>query len=387
MNNQGRNDFGLYDRSERMPSSNANRIDANNFAHKTSRAERRNAIRKRKIKKFIAIVLTLVSSFLLISFGCIFTYIKLLVSPDEQQNIYNIMTNSVNNSMDLSLPSLGKSRMTILLAGVDEGGDRTDVLMLATVDKKTYQVDLISLPRDIRITVPDDVIEKYNKIAKFKLSSGQKIKLTEFNYYVSCFTDKSMPYVVRLIEDLLGVDIDYYAKIDTKSFVSVIDAIGGVEYDVPCRMYYNPPDQDLYINLYPGLQTLTGKQAEALVRDRYDYVNGDFGRMETQQKFLKAVFEQVMDNVSLSNLPALAKTFLKYVETDFKLVDIPSAINIATNVSVNNINTHTVPVRAANISGISYQLIELAETEALIDSIWNPEKQTSAKEENTWGAY
>ncbi|MCQ2978346.1 MAG: LCP family protein [Clostridia bacterium] len=386
MSNQGRNDFGLY---ERVPSYNSptfsNRNEDEREYRKQSRKDRRNAIRKRKIKKFVTIVATLVTSFLLISFGCIFAFIKLMVSEDEQKNIYNLMTNSMNDAMDISIPSIGKSRITVLLAGVDEEGLRTDVLMLGTVNRKTNQVDLISIPRDTRITIPNDIVEKYNKVAKYKLAKGDKCKITEYNTYLAAFEDNTMPDLTNYIAELLEIQIDYYAKIDTKSFIEVIDAIGGVEYDVPTRMYYNPPDQDLYINLYPGVQTLTGKQAEALVRDRYDHPNGDFGRMETQQKFLKCCFEQIMDKVSLTNLPALAKTFLKYVDTNFKVSDIPTAISVATNIKVDNFSMHTIPVRSANIAGISYQLLEISETDELIQSIWYPEK--NAKEENTWGAY
>ena len=107
--------------------------------------------------------------------------------------------------------------------------------------------------------------------------------------------------------------------------------------------------------------------------------------METQQQFLKCVFEQVMEKVSLTNLPALAKTFLKHVDTNFKISDIPTAIGVATNIKVDNINTHTLPVRSANIGGISYQLLEISQSDDMINSIWYPER--SNKEENTWGAY
>ncbi|MCQ2910976.1 MAG: LCP family protein, partial [Clostridia bacterium] len=271
MSNQGRNDYGLYDR---MPSYNSTSYDSYAYereSRKQSRKERRNAIRKRKIKKFMAIVITLVSSFLLISFGVIFAFIKLVISEDEQKNIYNLMTNSMNDAMDISLPSIGKSRLTVLMAGVDEAGLRTDVLMLGTVDRKNNIVDLVSIPRDTRVTIPNDVVDKYNKVAKWKIDKGAKCKITEYNSYLAAYEDNTMPDLTNYIAEMLGISIDYYAKIDTKSFVEVIDAIGGVEYDVPTRMYYNPPDQDLYINLYPGVQTLTGKQAEALVRDRYDH--------------------------------------------------------------------------------------------------------------------
>lgn len=397
MSNQGRNDFGLYDRNtntnvnKSVYASSSDRVSEgytnDRQRVREERKSRRSAIRKRKIKKFIAIVLTLVSSFLLVSFGLIFTYIKLMVSPEEQENIYNLMTNSMNSAMEIELPSFAKTRITALLVGVDEEGSRTDTMMIATVNRKTNRVDLISIPRDTRITVPDDIITKYNKQTGYKYQKGWKIKLNEYNAYVSVLKDYSMDYLVELLEDMLNISIDYYAKIDTEAFREVIDELGGIEYNVPVNMYYNDPTQNLLINLKAGRQTLTGKQAEGLVRMRHCYINEDYGRMETQQNFLKEVFKQVMKKVSVTNLPALARTVFKYVETDFKIGDIPTAISIAINVDADLIKTHTIPSRPAEIGGISYVLHDQAETEKLIESIWYPEKYEAEKEVIKWGEY
>lgn len=189
-----------------------------------------------------------------------------------------------------------------------------------------------------------------------------------------------MDYLVEEIESLLSIDIDYYAKIDTEAFVEVIDSLGGIDYNVPTRMYYVDPDQNLRIDLQPGMQHLSGKEAEGLVRMRHCYIDEDYGRMDTQKQFLIAVFDQVLDKVSITNLPALIKTMFTYVDTNFKVTDIPMAVSVLSSMDTNNIKTHTIPSRPADIGGISYVIHDQAGTDELIYSIWYPERTDNTKE-------
>lgn len=116
---------------------------------------------------------------------------------------------------------------------------------------------------------------------------------------------------VLQIEDLLGINIDHYVKIDLDAFRKIVDTVGGVEVDVPQDMDYEDPVQDLYIHLDAGLQTLNGEQAEQLVRFR-KYPTGDEGRIEVQQLFLKALAEKVLSSESiLKNRRSIFPFFIK----------------------------------------------------------------------------
>ena len=82
---------------------------------------------------------------------------------------------------------------------------------------------------------------------------------------------------------MLGFEVDGYVEVNLEAFVEIIDLMGGVTFDVPQRMYYSDPSQNLYIDLYPGEQTLTGDQAIGVVRYRSGYAAGDIRRTEVQR--------------------------------------------------------------------------------------------------------
>jgi LCP family protein required for cell wall assembly len=152
-------------------------------------------------------------------------------------------------------------------------------------------------------------------------------------------------FCVKQLEELFGIQIPYYVKVDLAAFRDVVDAIGGVEFDVPQRMYYKDPGQKLNIDLYPGLQTLDGEQAEGLVRYRKSdplkpispgYAMGDLHRVEIQQEFLKAFISQAMRKEALLKDPlALAQTVASYVKTNFTAIDagkyLPSLLKLTSS--------------------------------------------------------
>lgn len=121
---------------------------------------------------------------------------------------------------------------------------------------------------------------------------------------------------------MLGVPVDFYVSVDLKGFITLIDQIDGVDFDVPEDMDYDDPYQDLHIHFKKGLQHLNGQQAMEVVRFRHNNDNTgyggqqDLGRIGTQQAFLKTVAQKLM---KLENVPAMAETFLKYVKTDLTL--------------------------------------------------------------------
>ena len=92
-----------------------------------------------------------------------------------------------------------------------------------------------------------------------------------------------MDRMLEGIRDLLGFDVDVYAAVDLEAFVELINAIGGVDYDVPVDMHYTDPAQGLVIDLDAGPQHLTGEQAVGVMRFRSGYVTADIGRIDTPQ--------------------------------------------------------------------------------------------------------
>lgn len=190
-----------------------------------------------------------------------------------------------------------KGVYTCLLLGVaDMGG--SDTIMLGVFDTKAKTASLISIPRDTVIYSGG----KYRKINS-TYAGGEEA-------------------VATAVRDLLGVPVDYYVSVNLKAFSSIVDQIGGVWFDVPVRMDYRDPLQDLVIDIQPGYQLLDGKKAEGVMRCRNCYVNADIGRTATQRAFLTALAKQAITPSNVTNVTSLINTFSQYVSSDMPLSDM-----------------------------------------------------------------
>ena len=148
----------------------------------------------------------------------------------------------------------------------------------------------------------------------------------------------------------------------------LVDAIGGVEFDVPIDMNYDDPTQNLHIHLSAGLQDIDGDKAMQLLRwrknsDAYGnvyggYPNGDLGRIETQQAFLKAVIEKCLNSISLGTIPKMAQIFLDNVDTNGSLTVNNLAWfakeAIVGGLSMENVHFMTLPNRGASVYSRTY---------------------------------
>lgn len=167
-----------------------------------------------------------------------------------------------------------KDKSTIMIMGVDERDDdvgRSDTLMVAAIDPKKNQASLLSVPRDTRVKIKGHGFDKIN--AAYAYGHEQLSQDT--------------------IEHLLGIKIDHYIIINTKSFKKIIDAIGGIDIDVPKRMHYEDPwddDGGLVIDFKPGKQHMDG--AKAITYVRYRDEEGDIGRIKRQQAFVQACLDK-----------------------------------------------------------------------------------------------
>ena len=190
---------------------------------------------------------------------------------------------------------------TILLAGTDESGDRTDTIMLLNINRSEGRISLMSIPRDTRVN------SSY---------SPQKINAA---YGMNGGGEEGMDALMDYVGECIGFRPDGYVLVELDVFIDLVDLFGGVEFDVPMDMYYEDPTQDLYINLQKGLQTLNGNQAMGLVRYRYGYADADIGRVSVQRDFIMAALSQW---ASLKNIPKL-----------------PQALNLILDNSVTDLNT------------------------------------------------
>ena len=209
---------------------------------------------------------------------------------------------------------------TILVSGCDDGNGNSDTNILLAVDAENGYIHGVSIARDTK-AVWDGKNHKIN--AAF--GSGGVEKLAE------------------VIGDQLGIPVDFTVSVDLKGFVALVDAIGGVDFDVPVDMNYEDPYQDLYIHFSAGMQHLTGEEALKVVRCRSVYATQDIGRMETQQKFLKAVAQQTLTLSNVDKIPEFARIFNQYVKTDLTLGNLAWLGKEAISMGADAVSFSTLP--------------------------------------------
>ena len=183
----------------------------------------------------------------------------------------------------------------------------------------------------------------------------------------------------RLLEgitDILGFTPDVYAAVNLEAFVELINAIGGVDYDVPVDMHYTDPTQDLVIDLDAGMQHLTGEEAVGVMRFRSGYVTADIGRIETQQDFLMSIASQFISLGSIPHLAEFIDIFEEYVLTNMDTANLAFFARQFLMCSSDNITFQTIPANYNDsIKGLSYVSINVSDWIEVINECLNPYDQ------------
>jgi polyisoprenyl-teichoic acid--peptidoglycan teichoic acid transferase len=190
-------------------------------------------------------------------------------------------------------PLAGKS---ILVMGIDKVGDNTDVIF--TVEIKDGSTRVTQVPRDTYVESEHYGVLKANALYAFGGMDGAR----------------------RELSGLLGEPIKRYLLVNLRAVRRVADALGGVEVDVPKRLYYVDTAQGLYIDLYPGPQLLKGEELEGFLRFRND-PEGDLGRMERQRLVLDEVFSKLAQPAMLTRLPELLRIAGEDIQTDLTALE------------------------------------------------------------------
>lgn len=214
-------------------------------------------------------------------------------NPLENQPGININSPLQSEKGPIPVPWDGATRVTILIMGLDyrdwegEGPSRTDTMMLVTMDPVSRTAGMLSIPRDLWVNIPGFGYGKINTA-----------------YYLGelYHLEGGGPgLAIQTVEDLIGVDINYYAQIDFAAFENFINEIGGIDVDVPYEITVDPIGPHNTVTLPQGIQHLDGPTALAYARNRETF-GADFDRADRQQQVVMAIFDQV---TSLGALPKL----------------------------------------------------------------------------------
>ena len=221
-----------------------------------------------------------------------------------------------------------------LVLGVDRAANLSDVIMVVSYDVKNGEIHVLSLPRDTYINVG----ASYHKLNAYFSAAYNRSAEKGTERYRDAIESMS-----AFIERGLCIKLDRYICMDTAGFREIIDAIGGVDMEVPFDMDYEDPEQDLYIHLKAGYQHLDGAKAEQFVRFRSAYLEGDIGRISAQRLFLTALANQVKTKLDVSTAVSIAKTAIDYVTTDLTVAEIGYFVKSALSVDMDSISFTTLP--------------------------------------------
>ena len=253
---------------------------------------------------------------------------------------------------------------TVLMAGLDDENGGSDTNLLMALDAENGTINVVSLPRDTLL----DVSWSVKKLNNAYHHGGISQTRTE-------------------VSRLLGIPVDYYVTVDLRAFVELVDAIDGVDFDIPVDMDYDDPEQDLHIHFKKGPRHLTGQQALEVVRWRQNndgtgYATADIGRIGTQQAFLTAVAKQTLQVSNLDKIPEMAEIFSTRVETDLKLANLIWIGEQALSMGSDSIAFHTLPGDGAGYyKGGSYYVLDPEGVLELIDTYFNPYKRPLTRED------
>ncbi|MBC7959438.1 MAG: LCP family protein, partial [Vallitaleaceae bacterium] len=252
---------------------------------------------------------------------------------------------------------------TFAIFGTDIEGYRTDVVMLLFFNKETKKINIISIPRDTMVSIPDDL---YESILTKRSDMNKTIKVNEIPAYVE--KDERNESSVKVLESMLGYDIDYYMNLNLDGFKTIVDLVGPIEVNIPFDMVYSDPIQDLYINLKAGVQEINGAQAEELIRYRKGYNNGDLGRIDMQHEFMKAFVKKLLSVENKMNIVNIAAAVLVNLETNFD--SAINYVNYIDDVSPENITIDVLPGEAQMLDR-SYYVYDYEATKLLLNNIVN----------------
>lgn len=260
--------------------------------------------------------------------------------PNGQPQITENHPQPIAISADALQPWQGTERVTILLLGIDQrcdedGPAHTDSMMVFTLDPVGKTANILSLPRDLWVEIPDFESDRINQA----------------NYYGEAFEypGGGPALAMQTVENLLGVPIDYYATVNFDAFIEGVELIEGIDIDVaetiddetyPDRCYgYDP------FHIEAGRQHLNGEQALKYARTRATF-GGDVERAERQQQVIMAVRAKVLqlDKVPqlIAQAPQLWLTFQKNVRTNMTPDEAVQLALLAQDIPSENINSAVI---------------------------------------------
>lgn len=229
-------------------------------------------------------------------------------------------TSACAQNSDSVAATVSGDRITrVLLVGCDRAASLADSIMIVSINETQAKASILQIPRD---TYAEYTSRSYKKINGAISALG----ISKFKTF---------------LEDALCVPIDCYVVLKTDALSLIVDAIGGVDVEIPQDMEYSDPAQGLEIHLSKGMRHISGAEAEQLVRYRSGYANADLGRLDAQKQFLRA-FAKRCQSLTLLQMLGAAMHALTAVQTDFGVQDIVRLARVLRSCDVDSVGMQTL---------------------------------------------
>lgn len=235
------------------------------------------------------------------------------------------------------LDKVSDGTTNILVAGVDNDGTRSDTIMLLSVTPRDKTINILSIPRDTRISLKKGYYTKIN----------------------SCMgKDNGEQLLIDNVKELTGLPVHSFCKVGFEGVRNIIDILGGVEYDVPMDMDYEDPVQDLVIHLKKGPQVLDGAQSEGLLRFRSGYASADLGRISTQQDFIKEAARQKLNIKYIFKIFPIMNEISESLDTDLSPMEIVKLAWKFRDTNKLKLESYVLPGEAKTIGSRAYYVAD-----------------------------
>ena len=249
-----------------------------------------------------------------------------------------------------------------------------DTIMVVSYNPQTQQAAILSIPRDTYVGK-----NKANASASDKINCAYRNKT-------------KMENLLNAVNDLTGLEIDKYVTVDTAAIREIVDAVGGITFNVPIDMDYDDDSQDLYIHLQAGEQLLDGEKAEHLLRFRHnndmtsydsEYGDNDFGRMRTQREFIQEAAKQILKIENAPKAVNLMEIVFKNVETNIDMDTMKYYIPYVFKFNPENIQSDYVPGASQKLNGVWLYIADKAETKQVVEDLFTDRQYVEEEQEET----
>lgn len=298
------------------------------------------------LRKFLLIFCMMLLVMLFVNGAIIISNYSLFINDDDDvKKAPQLKRLNAESSVSQDTP------VNLLLLGLDEEGERADVIILVNFNPENSKLNMLSIARDTKVFARG----RFSKINSL-YSAGREWMVAD------------------MVGEITGLQVQYYMTMRFKGFREIIDTLGGVKFKVPFNMDYDDPIQGLHIHLDKGMQWLDGSKSEQLVRYRKGnrkhegYVNGDIGRIKTQQEFVKALIDQKLKLKYLNRLDDVFTILGKYMRTNFGLADISHYIPMVRKIKEEDVKAFILPGESAMEDNAWYYIYDKEKTDDIIST-------------------